>query len=875
MVSPMGLSSHISKTYGKRSGVKRKQTNDSTDRRDINDVPATAKRRRRSPDLETTPSPAETDAVSKDSTPPRPSPKTVYGTPCQTASTPVVQHSPSKPARDLSLIFEDILPVNNTLPSPSKLAKRMLSRSKTESSVEGQSSLQETKVERTPSLPNLSSPSKTEEPAASTSKSISAILPLVTPSSNAPVTRTYAGKFRSFLVSFPATSTAHDPLSTVIDADDLDARESYSSLRNRWGVDNSEDDPYHYASPSPSKSLKSDLSTPDTSPSRHGKRKGKAVSSFQNHSISMPDLMNLKSISELRNKGENRRFFDEVGYLFEGMDKTGGIGLRRASALEITTKLCDPDFTRKAKAADFFTKTWDVFCGAGAGQGGDKLLDTILAFFVTLVARDPSLLADLAQHVSSAPFPSQLAPKQHRVESSSFVGVLLHLLERSCSDCDPLRLVMPNSTTEDSDYKKAGIMKKDHSTLASVYKTIIKSDLFSAETMISTSLLISYTLSNLPPALISTAFFPSFLASFRATLAYGTSTSLMSALSLHWKDVAESISYETIYYHLQLLDTYLLDQWGNSVPEGSQPEDGQRQPHEAIMEEARDTWLAEDLISLAICVELEGTNGPEFAQGCLDITLRILVSLTHADELWARRVLNCEYTMGWLLRLIHKCGQDLQHNQQQVKVEDGVKSEEENHLLSDNLSDSATSSSALDTLCLALGLLTNLVQVVKEARQIVSDIRLNPSCTLQKRACIRKCVCSRSVSGVEVLAHLYSSFQIKPEALPTSLDEESPEARAEADASFLRGHLSVLFGLLMKENSENQSKILAALPTPTLTTSKNVNMVKRAKMSRLVEQAKDFAAFYTAVSSKLGSDTNNSTVKEVVAFLAKTRDSYA
>jgi len=103
-------------------------------------------------------------------------------------------------------------------------------------------------------------------------------------------------------------------------------------------------------------------------------------------------MMNpLKSISELRNKGESRRFLDEVGYLFEGLDSKCGIALRRSrsvspylcqstpfdpfsySALEISTKLCDPEFTRKAKAADFFGKTWELLLLAGAGKGEDKV----------------------------------------------------------------------------------------------------------------------------------------------------------------------------------------------------------------------------------------------------------------------------------------------------------------------------------------------------------------------------------------------------------------------------------------------------------------------------------------------------------------------
>ena len=44
------------------------------------------------------------------------------------------------------------------------------------------------------------------------------------------------------------------------------------------------------------------------------------------------------------------------------------------SALEIDTKLCDLEFTRKAKAADFYSRTFDLFLVAGAGEGEDEVL---------------------------------------------------------------------------------------------------------------------------------------------------------------------------------------------------------------------------------------------------------------------------------------------------------------------------------------------------------------------------------------------------------------------------------------------------------------------------------------------------------------------
>ena len=52
--------------------------------------------------------------------------------------------------------------------------------------------------------------------------------------------------------------------------------------------------------------------------------------------------------------------------------RPGISGLTRPSSLEIVTKLCDVDFARKAKAADFLGRAWEVLREAGAGDG-DKV----------------------------------------------------------------------------------------------------------------------------------------------------------------------------------------------------------------------------------------------------------------------------------------------------------------------------------------------------------------------------------------------------------------------------------------------------------------------------------------------------------------------
>lgn len=228
------------------------------------------------------------------------------------------------------------LPTPAVPATPTKLTKRMLGRSKTDSSLDSGPSPSRS-IAFTTSLPALTSPPKT--------------LPVANPSQDAPplkratsIKRTYAGKSRSFLVSQPV-GIGNVPDET--EEDEFAPRESYASLRSRWGVDNSEDDPYLMAQgelSSPTRSISrtnSIVSTPSSSPRKvTAKGKARALPEFD-----LPNgMMNpLKSITELRSKGESRRFLDEVGYLFEGMEPGGGIGLRRATYVSssLASKIID------------------------------------------------------------------------------------------------------------------------------------------------------------------------------------------------------------------------------------------------------------------------------------------------------------------------------------------------------------------------------------------------------------------------------------------------------------------------------------------------------------------------------------------------------
>jgi len=206
-------------------------------------------------------------------------------------------------------------------PSPMKLSKRMLSRSKTDPALEQKPpSPPPALVDRTPSLPVVStSLSKTtvDTPTISTYSAHSS-----SATSKSSVNRTYAGQYRSFLVPLPSADPTADPLE-----DAFAVTESYSSLRSRWGIDEVEEDPPSFTSPASSRSY---TSTPNGSPSKS--RKGKEKATPISRMPTLPDGLSnpLKSISELRHKGETRRFLDEMGFLFEGMRRTAAVGLRQA-----------------------------------------------------------------------------------------------------------------------------------------------------------------------------------------------------------------------------------------------------------------------------------------------------------------------------------------------------------------------------------------------------------------------------------------------------------------------------------------------------------------------------------------------------------------
>ncbi|KAI0674378.1 hypothetical protein C8Q78DRAFT_967086 [Trametes maxima] len=645
----------------------------------------------------------------------------------------------------------------------------------------------------------LGSPSgRLSSPSPSKSRPPDDVLsPPVRPTLGTTNVRTYAGKSRSFLVALPQSQAGSlgleshsqgllDDTGTMYgesQEDDFEMRESYTELRERWGVDASEDDPRP-------------LSPVRASPSPKGKgRRKKGLREEPPPRLLPNGMMNdLKSITELRSKGERRRFLDEVGYLFEGLDAKCGLGVRRGSALEIATKLCDVDFSRRAKAADFLGRAWEVLRDAGAGNG-DKVLDAILVFYAALVARDSTALLDLAAK-------SDFASTLHRTLSS---------LERSN---DPLWLISTDAST--TEIKAAGITKAELTLLGSLQRIIRKkSGLFEDTDIVSSRLLISQALAVAPPSAHTISYLPSLLHSLSAEMNSLPSRvdAYISGLSLFPPQGPSSYLDTPSLLHLdnclRLLDSCLLGSW--SIPVEDIPTQA------AMLTELREQGFVKALIALCttcgiIMQEQQLADHRAVASKCIESALRVLINLTHDDLPWCQAVLDNELSTAAVMHLI------VMAQRQRRLIEKRSEADE----MGDEDADDAAR--CLDRMCLALGLLTNLVQSTPETREAIGDALLDSDCP-GKRGCIRGCRCPGRTSALACLAQVYSQHL---------------SSASELDV-VVRGHMAVLFGLLMERAPENQRTLLGALPGPS----------DRDKLGALLQHAQDFTLFYVTLTRKM------------------------
>ena len=111
---------------------------------------------------------------------------------------------------------------------------------------------------------------------------------------------------------------------------------------------------------------------------------------------------------------------------------------------------------------------------------------------------------------------------------------------------------------------------------------------------------------------------------------------------------------------------------------------------------------------------------------CTQSAIRVLINLSHDSASWCQAITSERLTFTTLIRLITSA----QAQRHRIGAEVKVKSESAEHpAASDDedkeprLEEDDTSAQLLDRLCLALGLLTNLVQGTPQAKQLIGETR--------------------------------------------------------------------------------------------------------------------------------------------------------
>lgn len=93
----------------------------------------------------------------------------------------------------------------------------------------------------------------------------------------------------------------------------------------------------------------------------------------------------------------------------------------------------------------------------------------------------------------------------------------------------------------------------------------------------------------------------------------------------------------------------------------------------------------------------------------MESALRVLINLTHEDLPWCRAVLDDDLSIPAVMYLVVMAQRQRRLLEKRVDAEEADSEDAEN------------AARSLDRLCLALGLLTNLVQATPDARHLIGD----------------------------------------------------------------------------------------------------------------------------------------------------------
>ncbi|CAE6447267.1 unnamed protein product [Rhizoctonia solani] len=509
----------------------------------------------------------------------------------------------------------------------------------------------------------------------------------------------------------------------------------------------------------------------------------------------------LRSITEMRVKGESRRFGDDIEYVLEGLEDESGVKVRRASAVEFVTRMHEKGFVLRARASDVLGRAWRAI-HQSVLEAGDRVFDAIAAIFICLVARE---LQDVSSALQDSKLPSTFCFILNRARE-------LDGLEAAASDSS---WAMYAEVA-----KRAGVGKVERKQLCALLALCQNIKLAPTGQIVTTRLLISHGMSVLVP---------------KPT----TRPLLLDILT-----VASA--------YMDVFDTRLF---GHSTGLNVLPPSGAGSLHllQLMSNLLRSCQLAVDQYEPSDEEEEVNLFGKEvevFANRVVTLcrVCQILMASDPGDLEDRVSALSGQCALGCLKTLVlltsdlgHQASQEAEPGANQFAIF-MAQNPLAFHIIARFVAkggDPSTQSAQFEHACLGLALLLNLVKEGSMGVKQVRSLSIYNACLLDRK-CSTECQCKNRKSQLALYSGMYGQLQ------------NDSMLQTDFHATFLLGYLAVLLGLLVVNDESVKDTIYEELPGPS----------RSNKFEELAQSIEQFVHAYEKVAQATKIRTNRDDEEE-------------
>ncbi|KAJ9122374.1 hypothetical protein QFC22_001796 [Naganishia vaughanmartiniae] len=452
---------------------------------------------------------------------------------------------------------------------------------------------------------------------------------------------------------------------------------------------------------------------------------------------SMDYLRNAQSLAELRSKGENRKFMDDLTWLFDGLSDDV-LSVRRSSAIDVLKKMSDPGWFDRLRICSQVEQIY-IRLAAGRELATDVGSDLAFLEYLTYIARVPNALISILGN--------------HR---DSVIDFALHVLHTPS--------VTFNVTTTSNKRKPSPALTAVSTLRVSLGLTDAQNNALSADAMamVAVSIITGHSIAgHIEPLHVSTQerLCAAIVERLRQCLKILPERMELFEKSLDLFPDGTDVDFAFIAEAVEALSV-MRNAW----------------PHMRARLESRHFDLATDLSNLLLVMQF--VEVPLITEK-QELACQLLVAPTLSSKSWCIAILKGAAPAALVFRLLVSSGclSDVMDTTDSGRKSDDLVADEPNDTVKDRGKEIA----------LPLGLLYNLMDVAEnsgEALLLQSELSLNCSST---PLCLRQCRCNDRKTGVNLLCDVFNRQQDKRTDHPS--------------AAFLAGYLTLLFTKVLDRRS--------------------------------------------------------------------------